>query len=442
MFKKTLSLYMLMFALHIYGNEASNLQGEHLFVHNLSTYVSLTPTLLSQMYALACPRTQDSKFRSKAVQRPLFDTFVNLRNVIAHVQLAELPTPIQSMQNLADCMGFDHLYIKRDDLTGKKLEDGSTLFGGNKIRKLEFLLADALLNGAQSVMTWGMSGSNHAVATAACADYLGLKCFVMLRPQHNSHTVRRNLALMDYYGAQMHMIPNKETRALASAYTFLKEKSDNGSYPYFIPTGGSCPIGALGYVNAAFELKEQIKKGIMPEPDRIYVASGSFGTIADLLLGAQLAGLKSKIIGIGVEPEEFKGEFKQAIIKLYNETSQLLHDIDSSIPLKTITDADVQILTEFGGTDYGLFTQDAVHVARLLKEKEEIMLDGTYTAKAMAGMIADIKAHAEPTDVILFWNTFYSDPCIHIVENTDISQLPVSVQKFFNEPVQALDEKE
>ena len=303
---------VLCFSISMYGQRLP-LHGEHLFVHNLSQYVSLSATVLKELYALASDNQQNPNVRSSVINRPLFDAFPQLRSKVSHVQLADLPTPIEVLPNFAQHLGFTHIYIKRDDLTGKILEGGSRLFGGNKIRKLEFLMADALFNGAQSVMTWGMSGSNHVVATAACADYLGLKCFAMLRAQHNSYTVRRNLALMNYYGAQLHMLTGKEIRDLASTYIFFKEKSDNGSYPYFIPTGGSTPVGVLGYVNAAFELKEQIKKGVMPEPDRIYVAAGTFGTIAGLLLGAKLAGLKSKIIGVGIEPVEFPEKFIQAI---------------------------------------------------------------------------------------------------------------------------------
>lgn len=414
-------------------------RGEQLFVHNLSQYVQVPQNMLKDLYNLATPIEHEFNFWSKGIKRALFRQYPSLRDKIPHLVLGTLPTPIERLEKLGAEIGCNQFYIKRDDKTSLILEDGSCLFGGNKIRKLEFLMADALLNGARSVMTFGMAGSNHVVATVACANHLGMKSYAILRPQPNSHVLQRNLSLMDYYGAQIHYCINKDVRALASTYLFFKEKADQGTMPYFIPTGGSCPVGVLGYVSAAFELKEQIKKGLLPEPQYIYVAAGSFGTISGLLLGVKLAGLKSKIIGIAIEPEETIGEFKDAIVKLFNETSALLHEKDAKIPLHTITLNEIDLLYEFGGTEYGLYTCEGIQAKKLFGEKENIILDGTYTGKAVSGMLVDLKKRVQSTDVILYWHTFYSNECQEIVINTNRAHVPKVVREYFETEVQPLD---
>ncbi|MCX5921815.1 MAG: pyridoxal-phosphate dependent enzyme [Candidatus Dependentiae bacterium] len=415
-------------------------QGEALFVHNLSSYITIADSILQQLYSLAKPCEKEKVVSQCSTKiRPLLTHFSELSIKIPYVVLGDLPTPVQHLKRLGAHLGCNNMYSKRDDVTGIQLENGQRLFGGNKIRKLEFLLADALNNGAQSVMTFGCAGSNHAVATTVCADYLGLKSISMLKTQPNSHVVRRNLLLMDYYGSEIQFCPDSSVRGLCAMVTFFQQKSAFGVYPYVIPTGGSCPIGVLGFVNAVFELKEQIEQGLLPEPDRIYVAAGSFGTIAGLLLGVKAAGLKSQIIGVAVEPEEVLGEFKKMIIQLFHGTNKLLHESDSTFPLFDMTEQEVVLLMAHGGTEYGLFTQEAAEAIVLLKEQEGIILDGTYTGKAMAGLIADVTENNHHDDVILFWNTFYGDDYASVIKYTDYVKLPKALHHFFESSVQEFD---
>ena len=220
----------------------------------------------------------------------LFKAYQGLSDKIPYLQLANLPTPINRCSSLESTLHFEQIYIKHDDLTGA---DG--LYGGNKVRKLEFLLADALNQGAKEILTFGSVGTNHGLATACYADKLGLKCLLMLKPQPNSPVVRQNLLLDHYFNARLELFADAQQRKQA-ADEYLTNNKDT----YFIPTGGSVPLGVLGFVNAVFELKEQIQQGIIPEPDYIYVPAGSCGTTAGLLLGIALAKLKSIIIAIAV----------------------------------------------------------------------------------------------------------------------------------------------
>lgn len=435
MFSKKVCVLLLI----INAQMSANTSNEEFFARTLQRSLekqhNLPESLFHKTLALADSSEMISYYTpSVAIHHALFRAYPSLHEKLPVVTFAQLPTPVQKLSALSSLVGIDQLYIKRDDMTGIKTDGSSPLFGGNKLRKLEFLFGDALLHGATSVMTFGCAGSNHVVATAACARHIGLPCITMLKPQLNSEIVKRNLLLMDYYGADIHYCMDGEIRSLGALYTFLKCKSDNGKYPYVIPTGGSCPMGIIGYVNAAFELKEQINNGVLPEPDRIYVAVGSCGTFVGLLLGACAAGLKSKIIGVAVE----RGEFKDTVMQLFYKTNQLLRAFDIAFPQCNLAEEYITILLNHAGQEYGKFTQDGVEAIKLVRTLQGITLDGTYTGKAFAGMLADIEGLSKDT-VVLFWNTFYGDDCAFATKNVNVENLPQGIQRYFQEPVQSLD---
>jgi D-cysteine desulfhydrase len=372
----------------------------------------------------------------ESLSLPLFKQFPTLAQSIAHVSLATLPTPITPCKNLANQLGVGELIIKRDDVTGKKIDDQVTLFGGNKVRKLEFLLGDALAKNADAVMTFGCVGSNHALATAVYAKELGLKCIVMLLPQANSLIVQRNLLLDFDAQATMIFSPTNRLRALASVYQFLMYKLEHNTFPYVIPTGGSCALGILGYVNAAFELKEQIDADLLKEPTKIYVPVGSCGTYVGLLLGLKAAGIESMLIGVSVEPGDQKAQL-QKIKRLYEETNMLLHGADASFPIMPFDEEDVHILHNFTGKGYALFTQEGVDAIQLLQESEGIVLDGVYSGKAFAGLLYDVHNNASAQDTILFWNTFCADDFVRNISGISYKELPCYLHPYFeSKPLQ------
>jgi 1-aminocyclopropane-1-carboxylate deaminase/D-cysteine desulfhydrase-like pyridoxal-dependent ACC family enzyme len=332
----------------------------------------------------------------------LFSHYPVLKEKIPHIELGDFPTPVQQLKNLNT--DLCQLYIKRDDLSGTKLADGRHRYGGNKVRKLEFLLAQALVEGAKTVMTFGCAGSNHAVATSIYAQCLGLKCAVLLKPQANSYNVQKNLLLHQYHGTQLHYYENNELRACGAKKVYDELTQDDGTPPYIIPTGGSNSLGALGFVNAAFELAEQIKEGLLPEPHYIYVACGSCGTVAGLLLGCRLVGLSSTLVCVAVEPESETGDLEKEIKKVFYETNELLRRSDAILPLVAYPSEHIIITHEHAGADYGIFTQEAMQAKELMQEKEHIVLDGTYTSKAFAALISKSKKQKE--EPILFWDTF------------------------------------
>ena len=230
----------------------------------------------------------------------LFQRYPLLREKLPYVALGDFPTPVQRLERLGDELGIGQLYIKRDDLSGK-------LYGGNKPRKLEFELGDALRSGSSEVITFGGIGSNHALATAIYAKQLGLKTISMLVPQPNSNIVRRNLLADYHYGAEMHLCGTSLESAVSklliravTLYQVIRHRIKSGRFPHLIRPGGSSPLGVNGFVNAALELSEQVAKGELPEPDFIYVAAGTMGTASGLTLGLKIAGLKSRMVAVTV----------------------------------------------------------------------------------------------------------------------------------------------
>ncbi len=301
---------------------------------------------------------------------PLFRHYPGLSERLPYISLGEFPTPIDRLTNLGASAGSDKLYIKREDQSGR-------VYGGNKIRKLEFLLAEALQSGAKEVLTFGAAGSNHCLATAIYARKLGLRSISMLIPQPNARNISQNLLMGYHQGAELHHYNNSFLVKLETKYQLLKHRLKTGRFPYVIPPGGSSPLGVVGTVNAAFELKEQVREGVMPEPDRIYVAFSTMGTATGLMLGLAAAKMKSRVICVRTAEKKLVTEEK--LRTLFNRTSSWLHSLDASFPNLRYPEMSLEINDDFFGEEYGLFTREAVSAMKLIKEKEGITLEGTYT---------------------------------------------------------------
>lgn len=370
----------------------------------------------------------------------LFKAYPTLEKNLGCVNIGTFPTPIERLSNIGALYGHNQLYIKRDDLTGTYQENERT-FGGNKVRKLRFLLAEALAYGATGVITFGCAGSNHALATAVYARQLGLKPLCILVPQHNAHSVRNNLLLHKVYNSELRYYVDREMRKMGTLVNWVDYKQNYGTFPYIIPTGGSTALGAVGFVDAVFELQEQIQKGIIPEPDYIYVPCGSMGTTVGLLVGCKLAGLKTKVVAVTIEPETTQGDFKRGIIQLFHETITLLHRLDDSIPLVSFSEENLLINYDFCGIDYALFTERGVKARQLVYEKEGVMLDGTYTAKAFACLLSDCQKGTMANKVILFWNTYCGLDFSKQLASAHYTDLPQCFHKYFEHEVQLLDKR-
>ena len=375
--------------------------------------------------------------RERTEVLPLFEQYHLLGEKLPHISLGEFPTPVKRLERLGAELGIGHLYMKRDDLSAK-------LYGGNKLRKLEFVLGDAIRSGARELMTFGGAGSNHALATTIYAQYLGLKSISMLVPQPNARYVRDNLLMSHYYGAELHSCGaelesaiNLPLVCLATIYQLIRRRLKSGRFPYLIPPGGSSPLGVTGFVNAAFELREQIANDEMPEPESIYVACGTLGTAAGLLLGLRAAKLNSRVVSVRVTSEKFVNT--RRMTKLINRTNSLIHSLDPSFPVFEFSSADVDLRHDYFGKRYALFTEESMEAVSLMGECEGIKLDGTYTGKALAALIDDAKNESLRGKSVLFWNTLNSRSRPESISNLDYRDLPRRFHRYFQEEVQLLD---
>lgn len=362
---------------------------------------------------------------------PLFREYPLLRDHLPHVSLATLPTPVEKLEAIGQEIGLNNLYIKRDDLSG-------TIYGGNKVRILEFLLGNIIHHSdTKEIITIGFAGSNHALATALYANQLGMRCTSMLMQQANAHYVRRNLLASHYFNANLRFYKNPPMLALGVLGLLLKSKLRQGTFPKLIPAGGTCPLGIMGCVNAALELKDQINAGLLPEPDLIYVTLGSMGTAAGLIVGIKAAGLKTRVVAVRVIEEKMAHPGR--MLRYCKQTAAQLHKFDPTFPPLAITAADLIIRNEYMGAGYAQFTAQAVRAADFMREKTGITMNGTYTAKTFSALLDDANNNRLIGKSILFWNTYNSRSLSGFTDNVDYQQLPPAFHRYFETDVQPLD---
>jgi len=353
---------------------------------------------------------------------PLFEKFPLLSHRLPYKSFADLPTPLSKMECLGEELGLDLLYLKHDDVTGKE-------YGGNKVRKLEFLLADALAQGASEVMTFGYAGSNHALATAINARKLSLGSISMLLRQVKAPYICDNLLFSYLNGAEMHHYASHFTRRLGTIWQRRRHKAQTSKYPYMIPGGGSIPVGIAGFVNAGLELAAQVEQRLMPCPDLIYVGMGTMGTAAGLALGTKTAGLDCTIVAACATSA---GEANARLCAdLYTRSNLFLHGHDPSFPSCQLNTDDIVIRSELYTQSYGVKTPAVDEALALARDLEGLMLDQTYTGKALAMLIADARKGLLAGKTVVFWNTYNSRDYRDLIKDIDYHDLPGSFHKYF-----------
>jgi L-cysteate sulfo-lyase len=305
-------------------------------------------------------------------------------------RLAQLPTPIERLDRLSGELGGPDLLIKRDDLTGLAL-------GGNKARKLEFLVGQALEQGADTLVTAGAAQSNHCRQTAAAAAKAGLKCELILNDQK---PVRQNgnLLLDELLGAKCHWIERPQFPVKLSELP--EQLRAQGRKPYVIGIGGSNGVGATGYVLAMIELEGQLRT-TQHRVDHIVFASSSGGTQAGMVLGAQLAGFGGQLHGVSVDKDNLEREaYDEEVAKIANECAQY---IGSDIRL---TKQHIKIVYGYTGEGYGVVSNLEREAIRLMARNEGVILDPVYTGRAFGGLIDLIRKGAfKRGESVLFWHT-------------------------------------
>jgi D-cysteine desulfhydrase family pyridoxal phosphate-dependent enzyme len=303
---------------------------------------------------------------------------------IPRVHFAHLPTRVEELPRLTAHLNGPRLLVKRDDQTG-------LAFGGNKTRKLEFLIAEALEQGARTLITGGALQSNHCRQTAAAAAHFGLDCILVLNGEMPDQP-SANLLLDQMFGAEIVTIADRALRDQTLQQTYDKAVAD-GRKPYLVTYGGSSPTGALGYTYAMKELMEQDVTG-----DWIVFGTSSGGTHAGLVLGQRLFGFRGKVLGISIdEPEEW---LKTRVSALASDASEKMGERIN------FTREDVLANEEYCRAGYGVLTDAEREAVKLFAKFEGLLLDPVYTGRAAAGMIDLIRrGFFSKEETVLFWHT-------------------------------------
>lgn len=304
--------------------------------------------------------------------------------MIQRLHFAHLPTPIEELPRLSVALGGPRIFVKRDDQTG-------LAFGGNKTRKLEFLVAEAQEQGARTLISAGALQSNHCRQTAAAAAKFGFECTLVLTGDTPAQP-SANLLLDGLFGAKIVHVADRKDRDRILQETFDHAAAD-GREPYLVPYGGSSPTGALGY---AFAMEELMKQGL--HADWMIFGTSSGGTHAGLVLGQRVFGFKGKILGISIDESEewLKTHVSELAVKAGEKIGEKIQ----------FGPADVLANDRYCRAGYGVLTEAEREAVHLFASQEGMLLDPVYTGRAAAGMIDLIrKGFFKKDETLLFWNT-------------------------------------
>jgi D-cysteine desulfhydrase len=317
----------------------------------------------------------------------LFRWFPALRKHLPWIPLARVPTPVE---RIAFERFGDRHWIKRDDRTG-------ALYGGNKVRKLEWILADARRQGAERLITIGAEGTHHGLATALYGRELGFRVTLCVCPQPRTPHVEAMLRAHREAGAEIRRVPRMEMLPIAA---LAARWAHRGEQCYAVAAGGSDPRGTLGFVSAALELAEQVRDGECPEPEAVHLAMGTMGTAAGLAIGFALAGLNTEVRAVRITSRLVTNE--RGLRALVARTLALLKPAGAPLPSIDALVARIRVNHRCIGRGYGHTTEDAERAAELFGEAG-VALDPTYTAKAAVGFLDGLERAGERPK--MFWMT-------------------------------------
>jgi len=321
----------------------------------------------------------------------LHQLFPSLRATLPHLRLGDGPTPVRPLRNLAP-VGTE-LWLKDDGRYG----NGG--WGGNKVRKLEWILPDVLRRGRRSILTVGGLGTNWGLATALYAREQDLDTALALVDQPVDEHVRAQLARLEASGASLHFT-HTPARTVAALPWLIARHAQRGRPPYLLPAGGSSPIGALGYVETALEIAHQVRAKELPEPSHVVCAVGSGGTVAGLALGLRLAGLSTRAVGIVVNDKlKLDGV---VLTRLAQRSAQLLQVRGADLQIEPMSPSNIDVHTRWLGPGYGHALAGVDGIIQQARESEGLILDPVYTGKAMAGVLELIGAGALGSGPVLY----------------------------------------
>jgi len=348
----------------------------------------------------------------------LVNAYPALSGKLRKAALASLPTPTGT-GSVPTAVGRREIGIKFDNRT-------SSYYGGNKLRKLEYLLQRAIDKRAKRVATFGSVASHHALATTLYARRVGLDCTCLLSHQVKSPAVMKVLRLLLQCGAEI--VPYGGNY---SARVETMRRHVQGRRCWVIPLGGSSWLGTVGYVAAGLEFAGQVSAGEIDAPTRIYIASGTMGSAGGLALGLALAGLQSEVQAVRVSPEAIMN--RRRLDQLMAKTAIMLNRLDASIPADLHRSAAIVVRHEFFGDGYARSTPATDAAIDVARDALGLDLESTYTGKAMAALLHDAGRAEHRGASLMFWNTYNSNP-LPASQTTavNIGPLPAEFRRYFD----------
>ena len=348
----------------------------------------------------------------------LFERYPLLNEKLPHVALGDFPTPVEKLERLGQAIHAPQLYVKRDDVSGK-------LYGGNKVRALEFLFGEAIRAGHQQVVALGFPASCQALAQAIYARELGLHSTAFSIPANPIRQARQHLLIYQSIHADI-----RPTIPMIFPF-MLRYRLKYGRFPKLLEA--SSPVGMIGYVSAGFELKKQVEQGLIPEPDRVYISLATMGTTVGLMLGFRAAGLKSQVIGIddGARVIGRKVATPPHMARLFRETNALLHAHDPAFPVLEISESDFHIRGGYEREKDSLINVAGAQAMARAKELGNLQLDEMFTANAFAALLADGASGDLQDKTVLWWNSYNSRDFSAQIASADYHQLPKYFHRYF-----------
>lgn len=351
---------------------------------------------------------------------PLFEEFPGLAKSIALIPLGQYPTPVQPMDKIGNSLDLRSLWVKRDDLDSDE-------FSGNKIRVMELLLGDAKKRGCDILVSMGALGSNQILSSVIFGRKLGFDVEGVYFKQPLHGYVKRHLLMGSSLGTKMFLSPSPGLTPFYAGYRYVKARI-NGRKPYFIPTFGSHPLCVLGYVNAGIEFVRQVRQGLCPAPEVVYVTLGTGGTYAGILLAFELMGLRATVIGVRITDLIVSNEY--IIANILNRTVKFMKKHGAEIPDLKFKRWKVVIEHGFFGGQYALSTPQAEKAIKRVWDKENLILDSTYTGKTFACLLNHSEKGLLKGKNVLYWHTLNGVDLKGRIKGISLDGLPEKIRRY------------
>lgn len=344
--------------------------------------------------------------------------FPSVGDALPRLALTTVPTPVQIVE-LQLASGARSVLIKEDNRS-------AALYGGNKVRKLEYLLAQAAKKQRDVIATFGAAGSHHALATALYARQRQLQCIAFLSHQTRTADIKATL--------QTHLALGTRLVSFGGTYAArisILRRHLRGQRALVIPAGGSSWLGNIAFIDAAFELACQVERGDIPLPDRLYVATGTMGTAIGLALGFALLELPVTVHAVRITPLAITDETR--LQRLAAKTALMLHRLDSSFPRDLAGRMRLRLRHGFFGSGYAHTNALTERAIRMARDAMGLQLEATYTGKAMAALLKDCADPASAGEVAMFWQSYHAAPLPEIKNaQSDMSALPPDFLRYFS----------